>query len=138
MWLCAVLALVGVAGANVLDLARTHPPSPIAGSAGPTDPATRAEIRFAAARAQFQARRITGHVGYFGDTPADRLGVSPGGIERYFSAQFALAPLILDGDGRDEWLVTDFDRGASAARLPPGAVLAADCGSGVRIFRRHP
>ena len=62
---------------------------------------------------------------------------APHGIEHYFEAQFALAPLILDGDGRDPWIVTDFERGdASRGRIPPGWRVAADCGGGVMLLRQ--
>jgi len=139
-WICALVALVGVAVANVANLARTHPPAPIRVSGSAPDPVMNAEARFAPVRAELQARAISGRVGYFSDAPAGRLSAEPRGIERYFRAQFALSPLILDVDGRDPWIVTDFEHvAASRGRIPAGWQLAADCGGGVLLWhQQHP
>ena len=138
-WICAMLALIGVAAANLANLAQSHPPAAIAGSGAPTDPVLRAQERFGEVRRRLHERGVAGHIGYFGDTPSARLSAEPRGIERYFTAQFILAPLILDGDGRDEWIVADFERSDSADRnrIPFGYALAADCGHGVQLFHRQ-
>ena len=134
----AIAAAGCVAGAvaNVAWLDATLPLPPIGPPDAPVDAVTRAEARFAALRSALAARAIDGKVGYLTDVAGDQLAATPRGIERYFQAQFALAPLVLQIDGREPWIVTDFERADSVRRVPSGWSLAANCGPGVSLLHR--
>jgi len=136
--LLAAAGCLGGAIFNLTQLETTLPLPPIGPADAPVDSVTRSDARFAAVRAALEARKIHGAIGYYPDEPKDRLAAAPRGIERYFQAQFALAPLILQVDGQDSWIVTDFDRLESAHRLPAGWSVAADCGAGVSLWHRAP
>jgi len=123
--------------ANVAWLDATLPLPPIGPPGAPVDAVTRAEARFAALRSALAARAIHGKVGYLTDVAGDQLAATPRGIERYFQAQFALAPLVLQVDGRQSWIVTDFEQADSLRRVPPGWSLAAECGPGVSLLHRE-
>lgn len=133
-----VVGCLGGAIANLAFLDATLLLPPIGPASAPVDAVTRAEARFAALRSVLAARGIHGKVGYLADFPQDQLAAAPRGIERYFLAQFALAPLVLEIDGRETWIVTDFERPESRQRLPTGWSLAADCGSGMSLLQRNP
>lgn len=132
----AAAGCVLAAVANLAWLDATLPLPPIGPPDAPVDAVTRAEARFAALRSALAARAIHGRVGYLTDVPADQLAAAPRGIERYFQAQFALAPLVLRVDGQESWLVTDFERADSLRRVPAGWSLAAQCGTGVSLLHR--
>jgi hypothetical protein len=131
-----VVGCLGGAIANVAGLDTTLPLPPVGPASAPVDAVTRAEARFTALRSALSARGIHGKIGYLTDFPQEQLAAAPRGIERYFQAQFALAPLVLEIDGRETWIVTDFERPESRQRLPTGWSLAADCGSGVSLLQR--
>jgi hypothetical protein len=134
----AAVGCLGGAIANLVFLDATLPLPPIGPASLPVDAVTRADARFAALRSVLAARDIKGKIGYLTDFPSEQLAGTPRGIERYFQAQFALAPLVLAVDGRETWIVTDFERPESRQRLPAGWALAAECGPGISLLRRNP
>ena len=134
----AAVGCVGGAIANLAFLDATLPVPPIGPASAPVDAVTRGEARFAALRSVLSAQGVHGKIGYLADYPNAQLASAPRGIERYFQAQFALAPLVLEVDGRETWIVTDFERPESRGRVPASWSLAADCGAGVTLLRHAP
>jgi hypothetical protein len=135
------LGAAGCAGGAVFNLVRleaTLPQPPVAPDGTPVDAVTRAEARFQPVHAALMARGVRGNVGYLSDFPKEELAAAPRGIERYFQAQFALAPLILNVDGREDWIVTDWEQPGSTRRQPAGWTVVTDFGAGVRLLHRSP
>jgi hypothetical protein len=92
------------------------------------DRARNTDLRFEALR-----RELAGveRIGYVSDPNAtgDLAG------ERYFLAQLALAPVLVDLDTSRRLVVGNFTPGSSPS-IPAGLVLVRDFGDGVVLFRR--
>lgn len=139
-WRAGTLGLVAVvAVANVVSTAQKTPPPPVGSPAGPNDPVMRQERRFAELRAGIRDRGLGGAAGYLGDLPASRLLADARGVEGYYLAQFALAPLVLDLDAeRHEWIVVNLQDPAGSPKVPSGWRVEQDYGRGVRLLRKAP
>jgi hypothetical protein len=137
-WHAGTLGIVMlVAVGNVVHLAQKTPPPPVESSAGPSDPVMRQERRLAGLRGSVEARGLRGTVGYLGDFPPGRGADDARGVEDYFLTQFALAPLVLDGDAeRHEWIVANLRSAASSARVPAGWKIEEDFGGGVLLLKK--
>ena len=137
-WLAlCLIVLAGVAGVNVADLTRRVPPPPRVPGGGQGNALLAQEARLAPVRRALEVRAVRGAVGYVSDLPPDELRQDAAGMERYFHAQFALAPWILDPSAeRCAWAVLDLQRAAPAARRPAGYVVVEDFGTGLQLLRR--
>jgi hypothetical protein len=137
-WHAGTLGIVIlVAVANVVHTAQKTPPPPVDSSAGPADPVMRQEQRLAGLRGSVEARGLRGTIGYLGDPPTGRPAEDARGVEDYFLTQFALAPLVLDGEAeRHEWIATNLRGAAPLARVPAGWKVAEDFGGGVLLLKK--
>jgi hypothetical protein len=137
-WRAGTLGIVIlVAVGNVVHTAQKTPPPPVDSPAGPADPVMRQERRLAGLRASVEARGLRGTIGYLGDSPPGQAAEPAREVEDYFLTQFALAPLVLDGDAeRYEWIVVNLQSAASSARVPAGWKIEEDFGGGVLLVKK--
>lgn len=121
--------VAAVAAANVIHLAQSVPPAPVAVPASAFDPLSWHEERFAGFRKRAADHGVSGVIGYFGDTSdAD---------DDYYYAQFALVPLVLDMDPqRHRWAVANLRTTSPATRLPANWRIVEDLGGGVLLLER--
>lgn len=132
----AAAALLAAASAwDLASVARRPPPAIAVATVGATDVVTRTDDGWASVAQQIAARRIAGVVGYWGPVPADELHGEGPEVQRFYLAQFALVPVILQADGLREWLVTDLLPEESRP-LPPGYVTVREFSDGRRLMRR--
>lgn len=133
------LILAVVAMTNLVQAVRHVPPPPVAvPGRPPANVVLRQEQRFAAARRALEARGIRGLVGYVADLAPPLMSADHLTMEDYFSAQFALAPCVLDpkADAR-RWVVTNLRRKTLAEATPAGFRVAEDFGSGVALLEKR-
>jgi hypothetical protein len=141
MWSAlTALCLAIVATINLVQAVRHVPPPPVAvPGRPPANIVLRQEERFAAARRALETRGIRGPIGYVADLAPPHLSADHRSMEDYFSAQFILAPCILDpkvGDRR--WAIANLRTRTLAERLPAGFTVAEDFGGGVLLLRKGP
>lgn len=132
------MAAAALTGVSVAELARAvgRPPPAIAlGPVGPSDAVMQAEEAWAPVAQQLAARKIAGVVGYWGPVPADRLHGEGPPVERFYQAQFALAPVVLEADGLRGWVIVDI-RAGEERPPPPGYAVVRDFGNGRWLLRR--
>jgi hypothetical protein len=94
------------------------------GKESATNPALRADRRFAAIKAILPARGV---VGYIGEPDAMAMG-------DYYAAQYALAPLVVEHSANHPLVVGNFPSATGVSDQSQGLQLVRDFGDGVLLF----
>jgi hypothetical protein len=81
-----------------------------------------------ALRNALPARGIVGYLDDGQDTPSDR--------QRYYLAQYELAPLVLEPNPDGPLVIGNFSRPVSASELPGNLILVHDFGNGLVLFAK--
>ena len=132
------LVIAVVTAINLVQAVRHVPPAPVAvPGRPPANVVLRQEERLAALRRALETRGVRGTIGYVGDLAPPAMAADHRSMEDYFSAQFVLAPCILDTktDGH-RWVVTNLRTRSAAGRQPAGFRVSEDFGAGVSLLEK--
>ncbi|HEY3755330.1 MAG TPA: hypothetical protein VGL42_04195 [Opitutaceae bacterium] len=127
--------LVAISAIELVPLALRPPPAITGGLVGPASLLMRAEQGWEPVARQLAARGVHGVVGYWGPVAAENLRGEGPPVERFYQAQFALAPLVLEADGQEDWVVTD-ERPEERRNHPQRYAVVRDFGGGRQLLRR--
>lgn len=136
--LLTTLVIAVVTVLNLVQAVRHVRPAPVSlPGLPPPNGVLRAEARFAALRVALAKHQVSGPIGYVADLGPPEMGADFRSMEDYFSAQFVLAPCVLDPrpEGR-RWAVANLRQRTAAERVPAGFRVREDCGDGVLLLEK--
>src|SRR4051812_41010291 len=127
-----IIAVAGIALANVIGLGRRVPPRSVPVPGVVVDVVIEQEARLARVGAALQRRGVKAPIAYFSDIPREVDGSKV--TEDHYLAQYVLVPAVVDpGAVATPWAVANLRHGAA---LPAGWLVEEDFGRGVYLLRR--
>lgn len=129
-WRVGALLLVAVvAAANVIHTAQRIPPPAAVVPASAYDPLSWQEQRFSRFRDRVNRHELPPTIGYIGDAAQPD--------DDFYYAQFAVLPLVLDGDPEPHpWALANLRSASPSTRISDRWQVVEDFGQGVLLLKK--